>query len=678
MTGKFYIKGFFFLVALTWQVITVQGQDNPVIIYVEAGKVYLRWPALHQTDLDGYHVYRRQAGGQTWEQITAQPLRMLRSNQEIRQQAGYKADLYLQLFGADDPAGDISDQLYRDVINNARSRSFLDVMTLINPEFGPLMGVVFIDSLNLPAGFIQYKITTIINTTENDYAISGETDSRITSLIPVVTGLTGIPGHQSARLVWDKERSALESGKIVTYAVYRSDQLLGTYEKVNYYGILPVTINSGERTSRDITEEFSDKYLENGKTYYYYIRAVNAFGIEGPASATIEVIPGDDRVPPSPFGLSAQPFGTGLKLSWESRDTALTGFEVFKSRDRKGEYRRIYPLSEILLQPDTFMIDLDVQTSASYYYFVSSVGPGGIRSRPSDTIPVYIEDKIPPGKPGPVIALAEKGRIILKWPARNEEDILGYEIERASDDLFRSRFLLTNDIFTDTVFIDTIPANSQTIYGYVVYAVDRSYNRSAASDMVKARMPDTGPPAIPILTGLDRSGNLVRLTWTGSTEEDLAGFRIYRGVSSANDMKSRDISFIDSYTDTLESSGMYHYAVSALDSSGNESPLSGSLSVNYDEYEIPGKPRDGKVERTGNYIRVEWQAVDQPGTSGYVVTREEVASGKKLDVADLKAATTSYTDRFADPEKEYVYSIRTRDERWRMSEPLVMKYKPDK
>jgi fibronectin type 3 domain-containing protein len=652
------------------------SQEAPVIGFVENGKVNLRWPAIHVTGLTGYNVYRKAAGQPDWQKLNPSPLSMIRSESQIRQIAGYKADLFLQLFGADNPPGDITPRQYDALIANSQSLAFLDIMTMVNPEFGGLMGVIFVDSAILPQGDYRYKITSLKDGKETDYATSETIDIGLSDKIPGVTGFTADPEDRGASLSWDKNQEALHSGKIVSYAVYRADTLLGPYEKVNYYGVLPVTVSSGGRTVNENRSWYRDEYLDNGRPYYYFVRAINAFGFTGPASPTVKVVPGDNSRPGQPYNLVAVPFGTGLKLSWLADGSGIKGFEVYKCETRGGPYSKIHPLSDLLLQPDTSFIDAVVKPAGMYYYFVTAVNQAGVRSRPSDTLTVYIEDRIPPSPPGPVTANTGPGRVILRWPASTETDVIGYEVERSSDELFRSRFLLTNKILRDTVFTDSLPVASETTYGYLVYAVDASYNRSASSEMVKVKLPDHFPPSVPVLTGLERTGNLVMLTWTHSSEPDLAGYRIYRSKGTVSELRSQRICFNSSCTDTLNGSGKYIYAVTAIDSAGNESKKSGILTVEYDANEVPMTPPEGNVSKSGNFLRIAWQKVSQEGTAGYVVTRYDISTGKKLDVAQVKADVTSYTDKFADPEKEYDYMVRTYDERWRMSPPLVIQYRP--
>lgn len=68
------------------------------------------------------------------------------------------------------------------------------------------------------------------------------------------------------------------------------------------------------------------------------------------------------------------------------------------------------------------------------------------------------------------------------------------------------------------------------------------------------------------------------LTWNANTESDLAGYKIYRVMGSGPLTLLTTIGKVTTYTDTLpDVDGDVTYAVSAYDTSGNESPLSVSV-----------------------------------------------------------------------------------------------------
>jgi large repetitive protein len=95
---------------------------------------------------------------------------------------------------------------------------------------------------------------------------------------------------------------------------------------------------------------------------------------------------------------------------------------------------------------------------------------------------------------------------------------------------------------------------------------------------------DTTPPAAP--TGLtassNSSGTAVNLDWTNNTATDLAGYNVYRGTSSTSISSRLNTTLVTSsaFTDSTAQTGTtYHYQVTAVDTSGNESARSGSASA---------------------------------------------------------------------------------------------------
>lgn len=77
------------------------------------------------------------------------------------------------------------------------------------------------------------------------------------------------------------------------------------------------------------------------------------------------------------------------------------------------------------------------------------------------------------------------------------------------------------------------------------------------------------------------STGFVTLTWDSPTTnadgtplEDLAGYKIYYGISEGNYTASIDAGNVTTYTVSNLSSGTYYFAVTAYDISGNESGYS--------------------------------------------------------------------------------------------------------
>jgi hypothetical protein len=87
--------------------------------------------------------------------------------------------------------------------------------------------------------------------------------------------------------------------------------------------------------------------------------------------------------------------------------------------------------------------------------------------------------------------------------------------------------------------------------------------------------PDTTPPAAPSGVTATPGPGQVTLSWARGSESDLAGYRVLRdGVQVAS------LGVVTSYTDSgLLSSRSYDYAVRAVDSAGNLSPVSATVTA---------------------------------------------------------------------------------------------------
>ncbi len=102
--------------------------------------------------------------------------------------------------------------------------------------------------------------------------------------------------------------------------------------------------------------------------------------------------------------------------------------------------------------------------------------------------------------------------------------------------------------------------------------------RSPASPTITLHIADTFPPAAP--TGLDAAPGdkpgTIDLSWEPVADTDLAGYNIYRRTADSGWQKLTSTPiFNPAYTDTTTTPGQhYTYRITALDTTGNESPPS--------------------------------------------------------------------------------------------------------
>jgi hypothetical protein len=115
-------------------------------------------------------------------------------------------------------------------------------------------------------------------------------------------------------------------------------------------------------------------------------------------------------------------------------------------------------------------------------------------------------------------------------------------------------------------------------YHYIVQAVQKTGSGEVESEISAESTVtpiDEFPPAVPKGLNAIAAAENIELVWERNTEQDLAGYRLYRAVGDGKLEKIADIQNTPSYSDRkLESGKRYRYAVSAVDRLGNESKLS--------------------------------------------------------------------------------------------------------
>jgi fibronectin type 3 domain-containing protein len=105
---------------------------------------------------------------------------------------------------------------------------------------------------------------------------------------------------------------------------------------------------------------------------------------------------------------------------------------------------------------------------------------------------------------------------------------------------------------------------------------------SKSSNEVCVEVKKTTPPQAPVaLTALPQGG-AIELRWSPSTDHDLASYRLYRAKEGAPqrlaEIPKTETTFVDR---SAEPGVLYHYTVTAIDTSGNES--------------APSTPTDGRL-----------------------------------------------------------------------------------
>ncbi len=182
-------------------------------------------------------------------------------------------------------------------------------------------------------------------------------------------------------------------------------------------------------------------------------------------------------------------------------------------------------------------------------------------------------DTTPPTPPSNLVATVTGNNVSLTWTLSTDNvGVTNYYIYRGASNIG----IASSGSYTD----NSAPAN--TSLSYSVKAVDARANFSGASNTATAIIVvDVTPPTVPTnLAGSVSCGSFVNLTWTASTDNFIVSrYDIYCGDTKVGSAVSN--AFCDVFAP--KNSNLSYY-VKAVDSSGNSSAASSTITVVTEDY----------------------------------------------------------------------------------------------
>ncbi|MDH7512000.1 MAG: hypothetical protein QHH14_03520 [Clostridiales bacterium] len=198
--------------------------------------------------------------------------------------------------------------------------------------------------------------------------------------------------------------------------------------------------------------------------------------------------------------------------------------------------------------------------------------------------PLSVVTQALPRPPVNVRATVFKNCILLRWDAPPESSdqsvpvqVVGYNLFRSSDK--EPPFIVNPSLVKGTEYKDADFAFGQK-YRYFIRAVASEgppLLESDDSEVVEVLARDTFPPSSPSGLAAIAGTDYIALSWEASKEADIAGYKVWRQEAGGTEfiliasLGPADHSFIDS---AVEKNKRYDYAITALDSAGNESQRS--------------------------------------------------------------------------------------------------------
>tara|TARA_Y100000310_G_scaffold343928_2_gene453980 strand:+ start:119 stop:2173 length:2055 start_codon:yes stop_codon:yes gene_type:complete len=345
-------------------------------------------------------------------------------------------------------------------------------------------------------------------------------------------------------------------------------------------------------------------------------------------------------------------------LSWDeiSPDIALSHYNIYRSTEELTDANK--KLADTFTTAVDEYEDSTTRDGKTYCYGVSAVDIAGNIAELSNVECLDLEDETAPSSvTGLTATPIQGGRIKISWKesednvAVNEYNI--YKLKEEDDEIDLDD---PDEAVLETEYIDEKLKDGKTYY-YTVSAVDTSENIGPASPVVSA-VSDKNPPTESALTAERQRGGKVVLSWTEIYGAEY--YYLYAGTSKALEVEPVVLSG-DTLTHTHFPQAETFYAVSAVDSAGNEAELSNILSITPDSEPPKSVTGLSAVANPDNSITLTWTESTDKDFKQYNIYRSAVSS-ISFSVPIKITTLNSFTDRELNHNQQYFYVVRAEDE----------------
>lgn len=410
------------------------------------------------------------------------------------------------------------------------------------------------------------------------------------------------------------------------YTIYRSEYNATTKKWSNW-------TNLG--TTNSTTKSFTDKTAVSGKTYRYTVRAVNGNNMSlYTASNTLLYL--------------AEPTVTianataGITVKW-TKSGGATGYKIYRSQYNSSTKKWSgWSTMGTAKGTATSWTDKSAKAGAIYKYTVRAVNGKVMSTYTSSASLVRLV------QPTVKISNAKTG-ITVKWSkVAGAKNYVIYKSELVNGKWsgWKNMGTKANNVLSWT---DTSALSGAT-YRYTVKAVNgKSVSKYVASNSTMFLAEPT--------TKIQNAANGIKVSWTAV--DGAKGYTVYR--SQYNPKTKAWSSWVSrgtakgktSWTDTKVTSGTYYkYTVRAVNGSYKSTFTSSAKLLFLAQPTVA-------VAKATNGIAVKWNKI--AGATSYAIYRQEKVDGawsSWVALGTAKSSVASYTDKTAEAEKEYRYTVR--------------------
>jgi len=317
----------------------------------------------------------------------------------------------------------------------------------------------------------------------------------------------------------------------------------------------------------------------------YRVYAVDLFGRRS-EPATVKVFAADVRALEPPLEFSVKAGNGEATLNWKGgANPHTTGYVLERSFLPDGPYEVLTPRG-IPTRTEQY-VDKGLRGGTLYHYRIRAMntrGDLGVPSRVATAQPAGVR----PASVGGLRAEAGRSRVHLSWQAL-DTPVAGYFVERTPQG--KDAWIRLNPkVRPETGYDDYFGLERAGGFAYRVVAVGFDNQESRPGNVVEVVLPDTQPPAAPLITGIGGQNGKVVGQFVPVGNAEVQQFLIVRssapddpGIVIGDPLPGGARSFED---DFVEAGQTLLYRVVAVDQDGNRSEVGKAVAVRVGAREI--------------------------------------------------------------------------------------------
>ncbi|WP_016955136.1 hypothetical protein [Catenovulum agarivorans] len=451
---------------------------------------------------------------------------------------------------------------------------------------------------------------------------------------------------KAVKLTWN----AIEDADIIGYKLYRMEDDGNGFQQGDQLSL--VYEIPGFQTNEFVDGDGADK-LKDGVQYHYAIAAVNKFGARGDLSYVASA--STKTLPKSVGQLSVVVNELSIQINWPAATSAEIATYILSRKWNEQNWQQI----AVLPAEATGFLDKELKPYADTQYKLITQDQAGLQSAEvlSDTVT----------NPATLLLSVKQDnmlrQVLLEWNV--QQNITGYQIYRRKKDTQDWNKLVQIDSPLTTEYLDNKKLDDQTEYEYQISAIDGFVETPASMPVVaKTKSLPSPPNAFAVQSGLVKQ---VQLTWQAITDNNVAGYYIYRKnedgkmerIKTIKDIKINTYIDDGSLFSKLADGQEYQYAISSyntFDAEGGRTRIIAATTK-----PVPALPNGLQAAETSGFVELSWVANSEPDISTYIVEKAKDNCSSWRQLAVVTASQQKHSDADVVAGNKYCYRVKAVD-----------------